>query len=171
MIIIKATKDTLKDLNVQPEAADEPNDLFYAWHVNFFTLYGKKYYVFMNDLSRLSLTVSGIRKNQAHKLREIFLSHLQEYLSREEISNQMIKQYVAYGERINITKTDSRSVLSTLTEIMLVMKSLEQDRKGFEDEWERNKWNNRFIYKPIGYNQPIDVFVQELNKRSHASLS
>ncbi len=33
MLFIKATKDTLKDLNTTPVAV-EATDLFYSWHVN-----------------------------------------------------------------------------------------------------------------------------------------
>jgi hypothetical protein len=164
MLIIKATKDTLKDLNVKPETI-ELSDPFFSWHVNFFTLYSRKHYVFMNDFSRLSLTVTGIRSNQANKLREMFVNNLVDYLSIEQIPNPLAHFYIEVCNEITITKTDSRSVLSTLNEIMLVMKTLERDKVDFRDQVERHKWNNRFIYKPIDYQHPIDVFKKELEER------
>lgn len=164
MLIIKATKDTLKDLNVKPAVVDI-SDSFFSWHVNFFTLYGKKHYVFMNDLSRLSLTVTGIRTNQANKLREIFLNNLKDYFTIEQIPNALSNFYIDSCLEMIITKTDNRSVLSTLNEIMLVMKTLELDKVDFRDQVKRHKWNNRFIYKPIDYQHPIDVFIKELEGR------
>ncbi|WP_404823703.1 DUF6933 domain-containing protein [Paenibacillus rhizovicinus] len=75
MLIFKATKDTLKDLKIQPGTVGK-SDLFFCWHVNIFNLYRKKHYVFMNDLTRLSLTVTGIRSGQNQKLKELFLNGL-----------------------------------------------------------------------------------------------
>lgn len=164
MIIFKTTKDTLRDLNVKPETI-EHIDSFYSWHVNFFTLYGRKHYVFMNDLSRLSLTVTGIRTNQANKLREIFKDHLKAYLAVEEIPEALAYYYLERCNEKAITKTDSRSVISTMNEIMLIMKTLETENDDFKDKDIRHKWNNRFIYKPIDYQHPIDVFVKELERR------
>ncbi|MCQ6563292.1 DUF6933 domain-containing protein [Paenibacillus mendelii] len=163
MLFLKATKDTLKDLNVKPHPV-ESTDPFFSWHVNIFTLYGKKHYVFMNDLSRLSLTVKGIRSNST-KVQEIFLTHLRHYFAVEKISNVLMNAYLDNCKEFVLTKTDSRSVRSTLNEIMLIMKSLERDHEDLKDQDTRHKWNNRFIYKPIDYNEPIDVFRKELDER------
>ena len=164
MLVIKATKDSLKDLNVHPQVVKAP-DPFFSWHVNYFTLYGKKHYVFMNDLSRLSLTVPGIRSNQSNKLREIFTNHLIHYLAVEDLPSIQVDNYLNNCNEMVITKTDSRSVISTLNEIMLIMKSLERDKVDYRDLDKRHKWNNRMIYKPIDYNYPIDVFVNKLKER------
>ncbi|WHX49591.1 hypothetical protein QNH46_02570 [Paenibacillus woosongensis] len=164
MLFIKATKDILKDLRINPEPVLE-TDLFYSWHVNIFTLYRKKHYVFMNDLSRLSLTISGIRSNQANRLQEIFIKNLIRYLTLEDIPEEQIEFYIKNCNEMVITKTDNRSVRSTLNEIMMIMKSLEYNKDGFEDQDHRHKWNNRIIYKPIDYQEPIDVFIKELTDR------
>ncbi len=164
MLFIKATKDTLKDLNINPVPV-EASDLFYSWHVNIFTLYRKKHYVFMNDISRLSLTISGIRSNQSNKLKDIFIENLKHYLIKEQVPEGLLSYYLESCNEMVITKTDNRSVRSTLNEIMLVMKSLEYDRQGFEDPDQRHNWNNRFIYKPIDYKEPIDVFIKEIEER------
>ncbi len=119
----------------------------------------------MNDLSRLCLTVSNKKKNQPSKLKDIFNINLKDYLLSEQIPESLINSYLNNCNEVIITKTDSRSVLSTLNEIMLIMKSLEEDKEGFKDLNERNKWNNRFMYKPINYEKPIKVFTLELENR------
>ncbi|MEN1985705.1 MULTISPECIES: DUF6933 domain-containing protein [Paenibacillus] len=164
MIIFKATQLTLKDLNVKPETIED-TDSFFSWHVNFFTLYGRKHYVFMNDCSRLSLTVTGIRTNQASKLAGVFKENLEAYLAVEEVPDHLAKYYLEQCNEKTITKTDSRSVISTMNEIMLVMKSVETEDNDYRDQDIRHKWNNRIIYKPIDYNRPIEVFVKELQTR------
>ncbi|MCW3792933.1 hypothetical protein OM416_15185 [Paenibacillus sp. LS1] len=166
MIIFKATKTTLKDLNVKPETIED-TDSFFSWHVNFFTLYGRKHYVFMNDLSRLSLTVNGIRTNQASKLGSIFKENLEAYMAVEEIPDHLAHYYLEKCNEKTISKTDSRSVISTMNEIMLVMNTLEGEieNEDLRDKDIRHKWNNRSIYKPIDYREPIEVFVKELQAR------
>ncbi|MGV2883988.1 DUF6933 domain-containing protein [Paenibacillus taichungensis] len=162
MIIFKATKDTLKDLNVKPVTIDQPVDAFFSWHVNFFKLYGKKHYVFMNDFSRLSLTVTGIRTNQANKLKEVFLNHLQAYFSVEQIPDALANSYLRECNEGGITKTDSRSVISTMNEMMLILNTVQSENDDLRDEDKRHQWINRSIYKPIDYKYPIDVFVKAL---------
>ncbi|QOS77604.1 hypothetical protein JNUCC31_22945 [Paenibacillus sp. JNUCC31] len=164
MIIFKPTQLTLKDLNVKLETIKE-TDAFFSWHVNFFTLYGRKHYVFMNDLSILSLTVSGIRTNQASKLTSIFKQNLEAYLAVEEIPDHLANYYLEKCNEDTITKTDSRSVISTMNDLMLVMKALEVEGNDFRNKDIRHKWNNRSIYKPIDYKEPIEVFVKELQTR------
>ncbi|MFP4977322.1 DUF6933 domain-containing protein [Paenibacillus sp. CN-4] len=164
MLVFKATKDTLKDLKVLPDPVGDI-DLFYCWHVNLFQLYRKKQYVFMNDLTRLSLTVSGIRSGQKHKVKDLFVNSLKEYLNQEDLPTDQIHEYLENCKESVMTKTDNRSVISTLSEIMLIMKSLERDNKGFEESSVRHKWNNRIIYKPIDYQKPIDFFRKELEQR------
>jgi len=164
MLIVKATKSTMQDLQITPVKLDI-SDLFYSWHVNFFILNRKKHYVFMNDLARLSLTVSGIRSNQLAKLPEIFLSNLQKYLISEGISEKLIDAYLDNCNQAIYAKTDSRSVLATLNEIMGITKSFEgEENEKFADLIQLNQWNNRIIYKPIEYKKPIDVFKQELER-------
>jgi hypothetical protein len=162
VLVIRATKILLKELTVDISEIEDISLLF-SWHVNMFQLNNRKYLVFMNDLTRLSLSISGIRNTQYKNLKEIFLKELKEYLVYEQIDEAKISEYLNYCHTMVITKSNSRSVLSTLSEIMLVMKSLEKD-KDFINNMERNKWNNRFIYKPINYAKPIDVFSQEIYK-------
>ncbi|WP_439823079.1 DUF6933 domain-containing protein [Paenibacillus amylolyticus] len=48
----------------------------------------------MNDFSRLSLTVNGIRTNQASKLATIFKVNLEAYLAVEEIPGHLANYYL-----------------------------------------------------------------------------
>ncbi|GGH55192.1 DUF6933 domain-containing protein [Paenibacillus silvae] len=167
MIIFKPTQLTLKDLHVKPEAVAE-SDPFFSWHVNFFTLYGKKHYVFVNDLSILSLTVSGIRTNSANKLLSIFKENLEAYMVVEDIPQEWAQYYLDQCNERVISKTDSRSIVSTMTDLMFIMKAIAPEDNGFRDKDVRHKANNRSIYKPIDYQEPIRVFVKELQQRFEA---
>lgn len=77
----------------------------------------------------------------------------------EKIPDNLANYYLEQCNEKTITKTDSRSVISTMNEVMLVMKSVETEDNFYRDQDIRHKWNNRMIYKPI------EVFVQELQTR------
>ncbi|WP_165972063.1 DUF6933 domain-containing protein [Paenibacillus piri] len=161
MIVIRATKNLLKELKINPTGIDI-SDPFFSWHTNIFMLNRRKCIVFMNDLSRLSLMVTGIRSTQYKNLNDIFFKELRHYLLSEGIDERLIESYLNNGKEMIITSTNNRSVISTMNEIVLVSKEIHKEFANMND---RNKWNNTFIYKPIDYAQPIDVFRKQLVKQ------
>ncbi|WP_425524899.1 DUF6933 domain-containing protein [Paenibacillus dendritiformis] len=44
-----------------------------SWHVNIYNLSKRKHIVFVNDLTRLSLIIDGLRTGQLERLKERFL--------------------------------------------------------------------------------------------------
>lgn len=73
----------------------------------------------MNDLTRLSLIIDGIRTGQLERLKERFLLTLREYLLREGVKENLIKTYLEFGSEVVISKTNSKSVLGTMKEVTL----------------------------------------------------
>ncbi|TBL80693.1 hypothetical protein EYB31_05555 [Paenibacillus thalictri] len=162
MVVIRLTKSLQKELKLQPQKVDISNP-FFSWHANMFLLRRRKCIVLMNDLSRLSLTLHGIKSSQYKNLHEIFQSELREYLTSEGIEERMVTAYLDHCTNLVVSNTDNRSVIGTLNEIMFTMNAVEKDDR-YESNTERNQWNNQIIYKPIDYNKPIDVFKSELVK-------
>lgn len=119
----------------------------------------------MNDFSRLSLTVTGMRTNQANKLKEVFVNHLQDYFAVEQIPEALANSYIKECSEEVITITDNRSVIGTMNEMMLILNTIQHENDDLRDEAMRHQWNNRIIYKPIDYKYPIEVFVKELENR------
>ncbi|MNW36521.1 hypothetical protein D3C74_135340 [compost metagenome] len=63
MYVIRATQKLLKEMDCKVQKTDI-SVLLNTWHANMFTLNRRKTIVFMNDLSRLSLTIVGVKKAQ-----------------------------------------------------------------------------------------------------------
>ncbi|MEK0316255.1 DUF6933 domain-containing protein [Cohnella sp. 56] len=154
---MRFTQALLKDMKVQA-IEEKADDLFLSWHVHIFHLNSRKHIIFINDLSRLCILISGVRTGQLNLLKEKFLETMKSYLEYEEISKTQIENYLKHGTDICISKTNSRSVLATMTEITIF------DTDDFDNDLERMKWLNRLIYKPINYNKPIEVFTEQLEK-------
>lgn len=155
MINLRLTKDLLKDMKIT-SVQDMNVPLFLSWHVNIYNLNKRKHIVFVNDLTRLAIIIDGIRTGQLERLKEKFLLSLQEYLHLEGVKENLINTYLEYGSEVVISKTNCRSVLGTMKEVTFFV---EDD---FNDNFERLKWLNRLIHKPIDYAKPIDLFKESI---------
>ncbi|MCR8630655.1 DUF6933 domain-containing protein [Paenibacillus radicis (ex Xue et al. 2023)] len=167
-MIIRPTKALMKEMNTNVDAL--PNieqDEMYSWHANNFIMNRKKYIIFVNDKSRLSVTISKIRGNQGKDIKNIFSSALKDYLLVEGFKEKWMDSYIGEISDIKISNTNNRSVLGTMVEAVKLMDSI-YSRGAIPDFHELNKENNRIIYKPIDYLKPIDVF-NELIKEYHGS--
>ncbi|KTD88473.1 DUF6933 domain-containing protein [Paenibacillus etheri] len=157
MLVLRYTQKLLKDMKVAPVEVEEISS-FFSWHVNIMQL-RKKHILFVHDESRLCIVLDGIRSGQADKLVEKFRIELKEYLLQEGFKKQLINQYLLEAGEIAISRTNNKSVLGTMNEITLYNSVAQSD---FNSLFERNKWLNTIIYKPIDYKEPINVFRESL---------
>ncbi|SDE95894.1 hypothetical protein SAMN04488689_103130 [Paenibacillus sp. cl6col] len=163
MLVIRGTKKLLQDLKMERTITKiDSSDSFFSWHANVVVVNRRKYLIFMNDLSRLSLTIVGVRSTQYKNLKNIFLKELTDYLISENLDEARINQYINDCADIIFTTTNNRSVISTMNDVVLIMQNISFD---FANYIELNKWNNDSFYKPINYSRPIEVFKQEIENR------
>ncbi|WP_246317205.1 DUF6933 domain-containing protein [Paenibacillus agri] len=162
MFVLRFTQTLLKDMKITPVEYENISPLL-SWHANIIRLNKRKHILFVNDLSRLSIIIDGVRTLQLNILLDKFHSRLFEYLVSEGIEQKVIESYLKEGLETNISKTNSRSVLGTMKEITMYC---DVTQLKFADQEERDKWLNRTIHKPIDYKKPIDVFKEEIRKYS-----
>ncbi|MCA0756202.1 hypothetical protein KP806_14190 [Paenibacillus sp. N4] len=163
MIILRLTKNLLKDMKATPIEINNFPSLF-SWHVNIYNLNKRKHIVFVNDLTRLSVIIDGIRTGQLERLKDKFLVTLREYLLHEGFKENEINAYLEFGSEIVISKTNSRSVLGTMNEVTFFLED------NFNDNIQRLKWLNRLIHKPIDYYEPINVFREAIKDRKNYQM-
>lgn len=163
VLVIRGTKKLLQDLKIERTITKiDSSDSFFSWHANVVVVNRRKHLIFMNDLSRLSLTIVGVRSTQYKNLKNIFLKELTDYLISENLDEARINQYINDCADIIFTTTNNRSVISTMNDVVLIMQNISFD---FANYIELNKWNNDSFYKPINYSKPIEVFKQEIENR------
>ncbi|SDW37961.1 hypothetical protein [Paenibacillus sp. PDC88] len=158
MLALRFTQKLLKDMKTAPVEIEEI-DLLFSWHVNILQL-RKKHIIFVNDSSRLCLIIDGIRSSQVGKLQEKFISGLKEYLQLEGLRKSLIDQYFLEAGNVKIGKTNNRSVLGTMNEMTFYC-----DNVVFVHSYDLSAWLNKMIFKPIDYEEPINVFKKEIERR------
>ncbi|MFD3274441.1 hypothetical protein ACE3MS_30570 [Paenibacillus dendritiformis] len=158
MLALRFTQKLLKDMNVAPVELGETDPLF-SWHVNILQL-RRKHIIFVNDSSRLCLIVNGIRSSQLEKLQEKFLSELKEYLLLEGVRKSLVNQYLFEAGEVSIGKTNAKSVLGTMNEMSFYSRGAE-----FDHTFDLCAWLNSLIFKPLNYEEPINVFKKTLEAK------
>lgn len=166
VLVIRATKNLLKDMKIEkPTTNIDIADSLFSWHANLVLLDRRKHVVFMNDLSRLSLTLTGIRSTHYKNLKDIFTKQLNEYLLNGNFNKSRINEYLNECNEAIFTTTNNRSVISTLNDVVLIMQQVDIE---FENYIELNRWNNDRLIKsvdpnkPREYLRPIEIFMKEL---------
>ncbi|ANY75213.1 DUF6933 domain-containing protein [Paenibacillus ihbetae] len=157
MIILRLTQSLLKDMKTTPMEVNNDVPSLFSWHANIYHLNKRKHIVFVNDLTRLTVIIDGVRTGQLTKMQEKFMETLEEYLLAEGIDSSNITSFLQNGSDITISKTNNRSVLGTMKEVAFFS---EDD---FIDNIARMKWLNRLIYKPIAYKRPINLFKETIS--------
>ncbi|PZD97259.1 hypothetical protein DNH61_02550 [Paenibacillus sambharensis] len=161
-MILKFTQKLLKDMKVTPVIPDDSGETgsLFSWHVNILQL-KKKYIIFVNDLSRLCLIIEGIRSSQINKLQDKFREDLERYLLLEGVRKTLIDQYFLEAGKIQISKTDDKSVLGTMKEMTIYCQHI-----NYNHTYDLSAWLNSVIYKPIGYEKPTKIFKDALGRYS-----
>jgi hypothetical protein len=160
VFVLRLTRKLLKEMKVNPSEIDISQSLF-SWHGNIFLLNRRKHVLFVNDLSRLSIILAGVRSSQYKIMNELFLSELKAYLENVGMDQTLINSYIRDGQEMIISKTNNRSVLGTMKEITYYTTETHLE---FSNDIERLNWLNKLIYKPIDYERPINVFINSIRK-------
>ncbi|TMV50683.1 hypothetical protein FE783_08295 [Paenibacillus mesophilus] len=160
MLVLRFTQTLLKDMKVTP--TEEDILPLFSWHANICKLNNRKHIILINDFSRLTVIIDGIRSSQINTLKDKFLSILADYLSSEGVKQSVVESYIKTGSEMTITKTNSRSVIGTMKEIIFYNSVSHIE---FQDNIERMKWLNRLIYKPIDYHEPRNIFIEAIQNQ------
>lgn len=152
MFVIGITKKVTEKLGVieenHPYVMPEEID---CWHVNMFLWKRKKHLLFMNDKSRYSVIITGVKKSDIKNIDRIFIEQLKLNLTNDGISQNIINHYISSIDEIIFTKTRSRSILGSISDVLWGVECYlanEEDRNIYSQE-ELNKLVNEWIMMPL----------------------
>jgi hypothetical protein len=168
MTIIKCTTKLLNELGVKPaNAPDQPPSLC-DWHANMLWLDRKKYVLFTNDQTLYSLLVPWNKSPRSTHFMERFRLGLLKNLMSEGLAEVQVGYLLNEHEQVTITKTNSRSVLGSMNDMAIQIKSIIFVSGGLTDVnlSEVNRQLNRIPMSSIKYKFSID----ELKRRLADSL-
>ncbi len=125
MLQMRCTGKVLKELGKKPKQLSEikePNSTLGHWYVNISTIDRRKVFLFVNERTLLSFIIFGINKSNVQKTHKTFLSGLDQLLTLEGIDPKIIDKVINEYANIEYTKTDSKSVLGSMTDLMWLYK-------------------------------------------------
>ena len=163
MTIIKCTTKLLNKLGVKPaNAPDQPPSLC-DWHANVLRLDRKKYVLFTNDQTLYSLFVPWNKSPRSTDIMERFRFGLLKSLMSEGLAEVQIKYLLSEHAQVTITKTNSRSVLGSMNDLTIQIKSMILVSDGLDVNFsEVNRQLNRIPMSAIKYQVSIDELKRRL---------
>jgi hypothetical protein len=163
MAIIKCTIKLLNELGVKPaNVPDQPPSL-YDWHANMLWLERKKYVLFTNDQTLYSLLVPWNKSPRLTDFMERFRFGLFKSLMSEGLAEVQIEYLLSEYTQVTITKTNSRSVLGSMNDLTIQIKSMILVSDGLDVNFsEVNRQLNRIPMSAIKYKISIDELKRRL---------
>ena len=164
MAIIKCTIKLLNELGVKPaDVPDQPPSLC-DWHANMLWLDRKKYVLFTNDQTLYSLLVPWNKSPRSTHFMERFRLGLLKSLMSEGLAEVQVGYLLREHAQVTITKTNSRSVLGSMNDLAIQIKSMIFVSDGPTDVnlSEVNRQLNRIPMSAIKYKFSIDELKQRL---------
>jgi hypothetical protein len=163
MTIIKCTTKLLNELGVKPANAPDQPPCLCDWHANVLRLDRKKYVLFTNDQTLYSLFVPWNKSPWSTDIMERFRFGLLKSLMSEGLAEEQIKYLLSEHAQFTITKTNSRSVLGSMNDLTIQIKSMILVSDGLDVNFsEVNRQLNRIPMSAIKYQVSIDELKRRL---------
>jgi hypothetical protein len=163
MTIIKCTTKLLNELGVKPANAPDQPPCLCDWHANVLRLDRKKYVLFTNDQTLYSLFVPWNKSPWSTDIMERFRFGLLKSLMSEGLAEEQIKYLLSEHAQVTITKTNSRSVLGSMNDLTIQIKSMILVSDGLDVNFsEVNRQLNRIPMSAIKYQVSIDELKRRL---------
>jgi hypothetical protein len=121
MLQFRCTGKAQKQLGLKLSELREikkPDSTLGNWYVNLTTIDRKKTFLFMNDRTLLSFILFGVKKSNTSRIHEIFLKALNQLLFMEGFDNQIINKINNEYLDLEYTKTNDRSLLGNMNDLM-----------------------------------------------------
>jgi hypothetical protein len=158
-LVIHCTKKLLEygKFPIRPVAEVEC-DPFFRWHANLFVIQKRKCIILMNDLTRYSLVLYGVKKTTAGNFGETFQDILYRNWLFEGIAKERIDQYIASGGELIFAPTYNRSILGSMNDMIYMTGYRMEDYLPTEEMniLELNKINNGTPMLMLEESYPID---------------
>ena len=155
---IKCTKK-LADragFKLQATIQNTPND----WHANLFRFDRRSYVIFCSDLSRLTCLAGPAVKADLQDLPGLLFDALTRTLASEDFSDTAIRYAISKLEPLHLAKSDSRSILGTISDNLWHVDIHAYDAGGMEmiGLEQLSMRVNHMPLKPLNWGFAIDAF-------------
>lgn len=113
-MLIQCTKKLLDELKIKANEVPQEEE-FFSWHANLIVVNDKKTVVLMNNKNNYVVVLHGLTDGDFENLDEHIFKAMGETFKKDQIDDSSISTYL--NQKINYTKTSSRSILSKLSNV------------------------------------------------------
>ena len=159
---LRCTKKLLTELKLKPSADAEESIGIGNWHANLLWIEHRKCVLFTNDQTLFSFLVTGMKKPQFENFHEVFRLNLFKNLSNENLPQNQIEYVLDEHRKLQIAKTNNRSVLASMNELAYQVRWLIHDMGGLINS-NLTSLNHDLNRIPMGAIESI-FSVEELSK-------
>ncbi len=171
MLQLRCTGKVQKELGLKPNELSEikePDSTLGNWYVNISTIDRRKTFLFVNERTLLSFILYGVKKSNISHIHETFVKALNQLLLMEGIDYPVLDKINNEYNHLEYTKTNSRSVLGNMNDLMYFYKHFIYSAGGLkhcnlDDIIQRI---NRTPQKNIGWGYSIDLAKDLLQLKS-----
>ncbi|GMO56306.1 MAG: hypothetical protein Ta2A_01420 [Treponemataceae bacterium] len=162
-MLIKLTKKLSDELDLKLVPVTE-NVAFFSWHANLLTVNRRKTILLVNDATKISITLFGVRAKDYGQLTDLIISSIREVFALAGINENQIEQYFSGAGAITYAKAD-RSMLAQMAQ-------LQRDIFYRKDKFDPSKINQTLVSKKfmddpvssLGYEFPVEVLGEYFKK-------
>lgn len=136
-----------------------------SWYVNMFTVDRRKTLIFMNERTLMSFVVYGLKRSNCSDLRPAFLYGVEQLLQMEEVPDDRIVKIVDEYAGLRYARTDSRSALGSMNDLVEHYKYSIMGKGGFShcDLYEVIHDANRIPQRKLDWRYSVEA-MQEIIK-------
>jgi hypothetical protein len=136
----------------------------YEWHANLFMFNRRKGVIMMNNQTRYSVVMYGLKAEQFKKFDQFALAAIERAFLAEGFSEKVVAQYIENCREVVFTKTHDRSVISQMNDMLLIASYWTEDYLSATELCVVNL-SKRLGEVPVGslkYAYPIDLLRQAM---------
>ena len=167
-MLISCTKKLADALKIKVfEVVPIRRNPLFEWHANLFVYQRRKGIIVMNNLTRYSVVLYGLKAEHFKKFNELVLSAIEQTFRAEGFSDEVISNYMRTSSHMIYAKSSDRSILGQIYDVLYMMEYHMEDYLPTESVYmiELSKKMSRTpMGKHIKYTYPIDMLQEELGK-------
>lgn len=164
---IGCTKILYDQMKAVPAPRKQEDHLF-SWHAGMFTLHHRKAILLVNDASRFPILLYGLKAAHWRDIGQIFREAILRALREQGIRNEVLQAYMEDGGPVSVTKTNSRSVIAVMTQMIQALKQSDASDLNAESIFQDFEIYSLYgwYFKLEGeYHQPKDVLESKLREK------
>lgn len=164
MLFIECTQKLASELKIKIDSAPPQADPLFEWHAHLFMAGNRKSVILMNNRTRYTIVLYGLRKEHFKNFGVIFREAVFKNFMVEEIDGPIIEKYLNNCDDIIYCKTYDRSILSQINDILYLTEARIRDYLPTErmNLIELNRENNRTPLSRLPQTYAIRAMIEAL---------